>query len=162
MTREYPPPVSPSMCPQPPGLSIRSPRTPVTDEPLPALTTMPSPCSRAAATPDSRSLPVMILAFGQISAQSRESDCRSSAVPHPARKTPARSISRGSSRKIAFRRYGDCKRKFDGGSFPWPITPKVASVRSPRHQALFVPPPSTPRILSPSFAILYAYLLLQY
>jgi hypothetical protein len=37
------PPVSPKMCPQPPARSIRSLRRPVTEEPLPALTTIPSP-----------------------------------------------------------------------------------------------------------------------
>ena len=151
--RKYPPPVSPRMWPQPPAFSVRSPRRAVTDEPLPALTTIPSLCPKAAASPDSRSLPVMIRVCGQISAQSRESDCRSSAVLHPARKTPARSISLGSSRKIAFRRSGISKRKFEGGSFPCPITLKVASVRSTRHQAVFVPPPSTPRIRSPTFTI---------
>src|SRR2546430_14367450 len=104
MERKYPPPVSPRMCPQPPAFSILSPRRPVTEEPLPALTTIPSPCPRPAARPDSRSLPETILAFGQISAQSRESDCRSSAVPQPARKIPARSISLGSSQKIALSR----------------------------------------------------------
>jgi hypothetical protein len=37
---------------------------------------------------------VTILAFGQISAQSRESDCRSSAFPQPARKIPAIDLAR--------------------------------------------------------------------
>ncbi len=43
----------------------------------------------------------MIWAFGQISEQRRESDVRSSSVPQPARKIPARSISFGSWEKIA-------------------------------------------------------------
>ena len=100
-----------------PALSILSPRLPVTDEPLPAFTTI-LPRSSAAAMPESRSLPVIIFAFGQTSAQMRASDCRSSSVPQPARKTPARSICLGSSEKIARKRSGVVRRKFEGGSFP--------------------------------------------
>ncbi len=117
--RKYPPPASPRICPHPPAFSILSPRRPVTEEPLPAFTTIPSPCPSAAATPESRSLPVMIFfAPGQIFAQRFASDCRSSAVPHPARKMPARSTCFGSSEKIACKRSGVSRRKFDDGSFP--------------------------------------------
>src|SRR5215475_14966285 len=40
------------MWPHPPARSILSPRRPVTDDPLPALTTMPSPRSSVAAKPE--------------------------------------------------------------------------------------------------------------
>ena len=95
------------MWPHPPAL-LRSCRRgcPVTDDPLPALTTMPSPWSRAAASPELRSLPVTIFAFGQISRQICLSALRSSAVAQPARKTPAQSICFGSSARIVRKRSG--------------------------------------------------------
>ena len=146
--------MSPRICPQPPALSILSPRRPVTDEPLPALTTIPSPLPRAAARPESRSLPVTIFAFGQISAQRRASDCRSSSALQPAKKTPARVISFGSSEKIARKRSWLVRRRFDGDSLPWSrIRSSVASGSTSTH-AVFVPPPSTPRMRSPGFTIL--------
>src|SRR6266446_4872173 len=74
------------MCPHPPAFSIRLSRRPVMDEPLPALTTIPSPCPSAAAKPESRSLPTTIFACGQTSAQSRVSDCRSPSVPQAAKR----------------------------------------------------------------------------
>jgi len=71
-----------------------------------------------AANPDARSLPVTTLAFGQISRQISLSARRSSSVAQPARKTPARSICFGNSARMARKRSGAVRRKFDGGSFP--------------------------------------------
>src|SRR5437899_529469 len=73
---------------------------------------------RAAAKPESRSLPTTIFACGQISAQRRVSDCRSSSVPQPARKMPADVISFGNSLKIARNSPGVARRRFAGGNFP--------------------------------------------
>ncbi len=140
---------------------MRSPRRPVTEDPLPALTTMPSPRSRAAARPESRSLPVTIFAFGQISRHICFSAQRSSSVPQPARKTPARSICFGNSARIARRCSGEVSRKFEAGSFPCSRTrnsqaeafaPNTVSTKT---HAVLVPPPSTPRMRSPGFTIVY-------
>src|SRR5438067_3259950 len=120
---------------------------------------MPSPCSSAAAKPETRSLPVTILALGQISRQISRSAHRSSSVAQPARKTPARLISFGSSARIARRRSGAVSRKFDAGNFPCSrvvhCDPESTSpaTTSTSTQAVFVPPPSTPRMRSLGFTI---------
>ena len=85
---------------------------------LPAFTTIPSPCPNAAATPESRSLPVMIFACGQISAHRRETDCRSSSVAHPARKTPTRFASFGNSEKSCANDPASPSAILSGGSLP--------------------------------------------
>ena len=100
METKYAPPASPRICPHPPAFSTRGPLRPVTDDPVPAFTAMPSRSRRHAAIPESRSLPGIILAFGQTERASFSNTARSSSVAQPARKTPIRSISVGKMRNI--------------------------------------------------------------
>ena len=65
METKYAPPASPKICPHPPAFSICRPLRPVTEEPVPAFTAIPSRSRRHAAIPESRSLPATILALGQ-------------------------------------------------------------------------------------------------
>ena len=88
METKYAPPASPKMCPQPPAFSICRPLRPVTDEPVPAFTAIPSRSRKHAAIPESRSLPATIFAFGQTARASFSNTARSSSVTQPARKTP--------------------------------------------------------------------------
>src|SRR4051812_25638223 len=109
---------------------------------------MPSPRPNPAARPESRSLPTVIFAEGQISPHSFRKLLRSSSVAHPARNIPTRSASAGICRKIALSLSALVRRRLDGGSFPCSIMLNESPSFSTSAQDVFVPPPSTPRMRS--------------
>jgi hypothetical protein len=115
------------------GILILSPRRPVTDEPLPALTTILPP--KGAARPESRSFPVMIT----LAKFQRKMGGAVDLQAQPAG-NPARSICLGARKNGASDQASQAG--FDGGNFLVRMRRSAGPFRNT--QAVFVPPPSTP------------------